>query len=580
MLRFFRAKLWILLLPGCLLLLAFQTHNKLVDDLWFDFLRLTKKPDAQAIQAYFEKFKSRKPALPDADMGYAITLVQKWAETAGLAPEEKASIALMCGRFWPENDENQQYMPAFFYEWAYQISEQNKCYDLSTDALVEIINFHKHEYLIDKALPFVIALEKALDSPTIRPRIKELGLKYHALAQYYYRLKKYDLSIIYHNHVLETQDTEFPEDTRLNILNTIALSHKELGQYKEANRRFDELIRTALEIRNKHWEYIAKGNKGMVMLELKQFKEAESLLKEDFEGSMMIRQHGSALKACVILARLKLENKDPDNARKYLEIADSISDTLGVLKQTILTWSDYFALAGDWEKAYFYRKRVHEMEDSVNQRATTQAVYRAREQHSLFQQKTLMNQKLLDQETARKAAQRNFFIAIFILVMTFSGLGIIFYLRNREQQIVHRHLQERLDENKEELERYVKRLQYHNELSRGIEEHLRSVSPDIDQETIRALLLQFTFSTEADWEQFKQLFDEVHHDFIHHLRQQSISLTPGEIRLLVLLKLDFNNREIARTLGISLEGVKKSKQRLRKKMQHTSDPELNGLLNR
>lgn len=577
MLRFFRAKIWILLLPGSLLLLAFQTHNKLVDDLWSDFLRLTKKTDAQAIQAYFEKLKSRKPALPDADMGYAITLVQKWSETAGLAPEEKASIALMCGRFWPEKGEYQQFMPAFFYERAYEISKQNKLYDLSSDALVEIINLTN---LTDKALPFVIDLEKVLDSPEIRSKLTNLDKKYHALAQYYYRLNKHDLAILYNKKVLEFPESQFPVELKLNRLNTIALSYKELGQYDEAIRYYDEVIGKSIEVGNKDWEYIAKGNKGMVMLELGRLEEAEDLLEEDFHGSLLTGQHLSSCNAAIVLAKLRLKSNDLENARKYLEIADRISDTLGVLQKTTLIWSDYFVLAGDWKQAYYFRKRAHEMEDSVNLKATTREFYRAREQHSLFQQKTLMNQKLLDQETARKAAQRNFFIAIFILVLTFSGLGIIFYLRNREQQILHRHLQERLDENKEELERYVKRLQYHNELSRGIEEHLRSVSPDIDQETIRALLLQFTFSTEADWEQFKQLFDEVHHDFIHHLRQQSISLTPGEIRLLVLLKLDFNNREIARTLGISLEGVKKSKQRLRKKIQHTSDPELNSLLNR
>ncbi len=575
MLKYLRANLWLLLLPGSLLLLSAQATSKLVDDLWFDFLRLTKKPDAQAIRFYFEKLESRNPALPNTDMGYAITLVSKWSETADLEPEEKASIVLLCGRFWPKKEEFQQYMPAFFYESAYEISKQNKLYDLSTEALVGIINLTS---LTDKALPFVIDLEKMLDSPAIRPKLTQLDQKYHALAQYYYRLRKHDLAILYNKLALEFPESHFPVERKLNRLNTIALSYKELGQYDEAIRCYDEVIGSAIEAGNKDWEYIAKGNKGMVMLELGRLEEAEALLEEDFQGSLLTGQDLSALNASVALAKLMLKNKNLDRARKYLETADRISDTLYTLQQTILTWSEYFAIAGDWEQAYYFRKRAHEMEDSVNQKATTQEFYRTREQHSLFQQKELMNQTLLAQETARKAVQRNLIIAICILALMISGFSVIFYLKNREQQMVHRRLQERFAENKEELDRYVKRLQHHNELSQGIEEHLRSVSPNIDQEAIRALLLQFTFSKEEDWEQFKYLFDEVHHDFLHHLQQQSISLTPGEIRLLVLLKLEFNNREIARTLGISLEGVKKSKQRLRKKIQHTADPELSSLL--
>lgn len=575
MLKYLRVKLWILLLPGSLLLLSAQAHNKLVDDLWFDFLRLTKKPDAQAIRFYFEKLESRKPALPDTDMGYAITLVSKWTETAGLEPEERVAIALLCGKYWPKKEEYQQYMPAFFYESAYEISKQNKLYDLSTDALAEIINLTS---LTDKALPFVIDLEKILDSPAIQPKLTQVDQKYHALAQYYYRLRKHDLAIFYNKRVLEFPESHFPVERKLNRLNTIALSYKELGQYDEAIRCYDEVIGSSIEAGNQDWEYIAKGNKGMVMLELGRLEEAEALLEEDFHGSLLTGQDLSALNASVALAKLMLKNKDLERAREYLETADSISDTLGVLQQTILVWSDYFVLAGDWEQAYYFRKRAHEMDDSVNQKATTQEFYRTREQHSLFQQKELMNQTLLAQETARKTAQRNFIIAIFILILIFSGFGAIFYLKNREHQLAQRHLEQRLSENKEELERYVKRVQYHHELSLGIEEHLRSVSPDLDQDKIRYLLQQFTFSTEEDWEQFKHLFDEVHHDFIHHLHQQSFSFTPGEIRLLVLLKLEFNNREIARTLGISLEGVKKSKQRLRKKLQNTSDTELSNLL--
>lgn len=575
--NYLRVKLWILLLPGSLLLLSAQAHSKLVDDLWFDFLRLTKKPDAQAIHAYFDKLESRKPALPDTDMSYAVTLVSKWVETANLPPGEKASIALLCGRFWPKKEEYQQYMPAFFYEWAYEISKQNKLYDLSTDALAEIINITS---FTDKALPFVIDLEKALDSPAIQSKLTNLDKKYHALAQYYYRLKKHDLAILYNKRVLEFPESHFPLERKLNRLNTIALSYKELGQYDEAIRCYDEVIQSSIEAGNQDWEYIAKGNKGMALLELGRLEEAEALLEEDFHGSLLTGQKLSSRNASIVLAKLRLQSNDLKNARKYLEIADRISDTLGVLQQTILTWSDYFVLAGDWEQAYYFRKRAHEMDDSVNQKATIREFYHTREQHSLFQQKELMNQKLIEQETARKAARRNFFIAIFIIVLIFGGFAMIFYHKSREQQILQSYLKKRLAESKEELERYVKRLQYHNELSYGIEEHLRSVSPDINQEAIRAMLRQFTFSTEEDWEQFKQLFDEVHQDFIHHLHQQSINLTPGEIRLLVLLKLDFNNREIARTLGISLDGVKKNKQRLRKKMQDTSDSELVGLLKR
>lgn len=551
-----------------------------MDEFWSDFLRHTEKTDVRAIAEYFDQLRSHQPALTDMDLCYAITLVSKWVEKGNAPPNEKVQIAILCGQLWPESDPEQPYMPAFFYEWACQISEENGLEDLASEAQAEIINFYKHRYLIDKSLPFVIALEKSLDNPKIRSRLTKLHFKYHTLAQYYYRLNKYDLSIKYNQKALEAPDANYSAADRLNMMNTIALSYNSLGNYKEAIRCYDEVIQTAIKIGNRDWEYIAKGNKGMVMLELGKLEEAERLLEEDFNGNLFSGQVGSALNACITLASLKLKNKDLVNAQKYLKIADSIEDTLGASSKTILTWSEYYSLLGDWERAYKYRSRAAEMLDSINRKTTTLEIFRTREQHSLLQQKALLDQKLLEQKNARKADKQYFLIAFSLLVLALAVFGMFFYMKQQKQKIVQRHLQERLAESKRELERYVRRVQHHNELSQGIEEHLSRVLPDKEQDKIRDLLLQFTFSTDDDWKQFKRLFDEVHHDFIRRLHEQeSLSFTPGEIRMLVLLKLEFSNREIAQTLGISLEGVKKNKQRLRKKLQPTTDTELLSLLN-
>ncbi len=567
------------MLAGSFFLLAFQSHNKAVDDLWADFLRHTPKADFAAIQTYFDQLLVRKPALSETDLSYAITIVSKWMEGADLRPKDKAAIALLCGKKWPKKEAYQQYMPAFFFEWAYQVSEENKLYDLATDASVEIIDFYKHKYLIDKALPYVIGLEKAMKTPAILSKLTRLDAKYYALAEYYYRLDKHDLSILYHKKVLEFPEIQSPNPQRLAILNTIGLSYNYLRQYKNALHYYDEVIKTAIETNNKAWEYITKGNNGELLVVLGRLEEAEGLLLEDFHGSLKTGQAGSALNACIALAELKLHGRDLEKARYYLEASDRLSDSLGVLQKNILVWSDYYAMSGDWEKAYAYRKRADEMGDSVSITYTTQEFYHAREKHSLFQQKELMNRQLWDQQAARKTDRRNFIIALAILALALAVFGVVYRLKQREQRIVSSHLQERLTESKDELERYVRRVQHHQLLSQGLEDQLMALSPNLDQEKIRALLLQFTFSTEEDWGRFKELFDEVHHDFIHHLQQQPIHLTPGEIRLLALLKLEFNNREIARALGISLEGVKKNKQRLRKKLQDSTDTELDRLLN-
>jgi DNA-directed RNA polymerase specialized sigma24 family protein len=51
------------------------------------------------------------------------------------------------------------------------------------------------------------------------------------------------------------------------------------------------------------------------------------------------------------------------------------------------------------------------------------------------------------------------------------------------------------------------------------------------------------------------------------------------VRLLALIKLKLNNREMSGMLGITVDGVKKAKQRLRKKMLLLESDEIEEIVN-
>ena len=87
-------------------------------------------------------------------------------------------------------------------------------------------------------------------------------------------------------------------------------------------------------------------------------------------------------------------------------------------------------------------------------------------------------------------------------------------------------------------------------------------------------LKQSIILTDEDWVRFRRLFDNVHRDFIYKVRLRYGGLTDGDIRLITLLKLELTGKEMASMLGISTEAVRKSKQRLRKKLDISSDSEL------
>lgn len=82
-------------------------------------------------------------------------------------------------------------------------------------------------------------------------------------------------------------------------------------------------------------------------------------------------------------------------------------------------------------------------------------------------------------------------------------------------------------------------------------------------------LLTAHIMTEENWERFKKLFDKVYPTFFYNLKNKipaAGNLTATDTRMLVLIKLQLSNLEMANLTGITIEGIKKSKQRLRKKL--------------
>lgn len=86
------------------------------------------------------------------------------------------------------------------------------------------------------------------------------------------------------------------------------------------------------------------------------------------------------------------------------------------------------------------------------------------------------------------------------------------------------------------------------------------------QEKRKIAMLQMNLRADDKWEVFKKWFNENFPDFYLKLRERYPSLTAGDFRLLSLIKLNLSNKDMAMRLGISIEGVKKSKQRLKKKL--------------
>ncbi|MBL4586591.1 MAG: tetratricopeptide repeat protein [Flavobacteriales bacterium] len=132
-------------------------------------------------------------------------------------------------------------------------------------------------------------------------------------------------------------------------------------------------------------------------------------------------------------------------------------------------------------------------------------------------------------------------------------------------------MSDRLKYNRNKLKQFTENLLRKTELISELEVRVKELADDPNEASEKSRKLVQDFSTvriltDQDWNEFKNLFEEVHEGLLHKLLKSHQNLTDGEQRLFLLMKLGLSTKEIANILGVSPDSVKKGRYRLKKKM--------------
>lgn len=87
-------------------------------------------------------------------------------------------------------------------------------------------------------------------------------------------------------------------------------------------------------------------------------------------------------------------------------------------------------------------------------------------------------------------------------------------------------------------------------------------------------LIEENLSSEDDWKIFQANFDLIHESFFRNLKSQYPDLTPNDLKICSLLRLNLTTKDVANFLGISPRGVEIARYRLRKKLHLPTDKNL------
>jgi hypothetical protein len=121
-----------------------------------------------------------------------------------------------------------------------------------------------------------------------------------------------------------------------------------------------------------------------------------------------------------------------------------------------------------------------------------------------------------------------------------------------------------------------------NEILEEVRESVELIlkKPDNQEEHFKKLskVVDYSFSLEKDWDEFKIYFEDVYNDFFTKLRERFPDLGGADLKLCALIRLNLNMKQSAAILRISPDSVKIARHRLRKKFNLQTEDNLNGFI--
>ena len=226
------------------------------------------------------------------------------------------------------------------------------------------------------------------------------------------------------------------------------------------------------------------------------------------------------------------------------------------------------------DSAYKYAMSMSVLKDSIQLKKTKPRFALAELQYQ-FENK-LNNQKLHHQRINLLTVSA--IITLLALVLIFMLIISRQRQKNKAIALEKKSLKDEIEFKNKELTLNVMNLLKRNESIIDTSEQLLNIDPDMEKPMIQDEIIKIAKSLQDEsqrraWEEFDMRFRQVHSGFYERLLEQFPTLTPNELKLCGLLRLNLTTKEIADLTGQQYRTIEMARFRLRKHMGLT-DPQV------
>ncbi len=445
-----------------------------------------------------------------------------------------------------------------------------------------------------EALPLLLEGEKSLEDIP-RELVLDLTQTYKKLGYFFGTLGDYRSGIKYLE--LGQQQAGIALQLKAEILDNLGLLIlKSGGDTVQAMKNFDLALHLALSEKDSLRYAKILGNQARIYEGMKDYQKALSLLDKDLEISRSLGNNKNTIFALMMRIRLRIAMGANQEVRQLINETEHLLEGADD-KKTILELEGHklnLAIQNrDLTQELNVRRRIEQLQDSLRfldgDPVLSQLKFMADKQK--YADKLSLAQALIKK---KRAETRLWVILSLFLLVLFFFIYNTFRYRSRKRMQAYEYqllnlkytkaeLDKELMSSKSQIEEYMLYLKRSNEqinlLSSMLDEMGETSIKDRDE---LKTLLQSHLITDEKWQEFKFLLTKEFPNLLHDIQGKFPDITESNLRVIVLMKMGLNNREAANVLGVTPDAIKKSMQRLKKKlggqagilMEYISDKEL------
>lgn len=416
---------------------------------------------------------------------------------------------------------------------------------------------------LDEAVEYLNEGAVLCDDPVLDYRKGQIFLN---LGLIYYQKGDLEKSIEYNQKALDAAIKYNESSLRALSLNNLGFAANLMGEREKALNYYDQSIKYRLETNDFGGIAFVQLNQARIYEAMGENQRAASKAEEALKTAKDRGERELQRDIYLYLSDF-YSSRNPGKALDNYKLFAAVKDSLALIRN---------------------RARVDEL--------TAQYELEKKEKNLELAQSNI---ELLSKE---QSLLRTRLIMLMALSFTAIAISIILYQRHKgkvkraellkklaeeqamAEQLINERLEEKLESSELRLKNHAEQLRFKNALISGFEEKIGQLEEEkLKEEGMKEMkkwseALERDAENEVSWNEFKLKFEEVHPDFVAKMVTEFPVLTSYELDLIILLRLSLSYKEVSQILDISYDSVKKSVQRLYRKLNFPSSAEFKGFI--